>query len=152
MPLYSTSSSVVMITGVADSVEEFPCRLLIGKERHKQGVFNLFGFNSSPLWGVKLRVRGICSPTYAKISRRNLQYPAALLRGFFIVSSSVGNFVSVLLFPLGERAGASALFHASPAGSTDTGIVGVSSWPAVPLIEPRISFSVTIGTSPIFII
>jgi phosphoglucomutase len=29
-------------------------------------------------------VRGICSPAYAKISRRNLQYPAALRRGFFI--------------------------------------------------------------------
>jgi DNA-binding XRE family transcriptional regulator len=31
-------------------------------------------------------VWGICSPTYAKISRRNLQYPGALLRGFFIFS------------------------------------------------------------------
>jgi MoaA/NifB/PqqE/SkfB family radical SAM enzyme len=29
-------------------------------------------------------VWGICSPTQAKISRRNLQYPAALRRGFFI--------------------------------------------------------------------
>jgi chromosome segregation ATPase len=29
-------------------------------------------------------VRGICSPAYANISRRNLQYPAALPRGFFI--------------------------------------------------------------------
>ena len=31
-----------------------------------------------------LGVWGICSPTNAKISRRNLQYPAALRRGFFI--------------------------------------------------------------------
>jgi hypothetical protein len=49
--------------------------------------FNLYGFNSPPLWGVKLGVRGICSPAYAKISRRNLQYPAALPRGFFIIMS-----------------------------------------------------------------
>jgi hypothetical protein len=48
-------------------------------------LFNLWGFNSPPLWGVKLGVRGICSPVYAKISKRNLQYPAALPRGFFIV-------------------------------------------------------------------
>jgi hypothetical protein len=27
------------------------------------------GFNTPPLWGVKLGVRGICSPAYAKISR-----------------------------------------------------------------------------------
>jgi hypothetical protein len=26
-------------------------------------------FNTPPLWGVKLGVRGICSPVYAKISR-----------------------------------------------------------------------------------
>jgi hypothetical protein len=41
--------------------------------------------NTSPLWGVKLGVRGICSPAYSKISWRNLQYPAALRRGFFIL-------------------------------------------------------------------
>ncbi|MDR1307875.1 MAG: hypothetical protein LBK74_09925, partial [Treponema sp.] len=39
--------------------------------------FNLSRVNSPPLWGVKLGVRGICSPAYAKISRKNLQYPAA---------------------------------------------------------------------------
>jgi hypothetical protein len=46
--------------------------------------FNLWGYNSPPLCGVKLGVRGIWSPAYARISRRNLQYPAALPRGFFI--------------------------------------------------------------------
>jgi hypothetical protein len=51
-------------------------------------VKNLFisksGFNTPPLWGVNLGVRGICSPAYANISRRNPQCPAALRRGFFI--------------------------------------------------------------------
>jgi hypothetical protein len=47
-------------------------------------LVNLWGFNSPPLWGVRLGVWGICSPTYTKISRINLQYPAALPRGFFI--------------------------------------------------------------------
>jgi hypothetical protein len=36
-------------------------------------------------------VRGICSPAYANISRRNLQYPAALPRGFFIVDEKTRN-------------------------------------------------------------
>jgi hypothetical protein len=49
------------------------------------GVLIFFGFNSPPLGGVNLGVRGICSPAYAKISRRNLQYPAALPWGFFIL-------------------------------------------------------------------
>jgi hypothetical protein len=43
------------------------------------------GLIPRPLGRFKLGVWGICSPTYAKISRRNLQYPAALPRGFFIM-------------------------------------------------------------------
>jgi hypothetical protein len=57
------------------------------KNKH---MFNLSRVNSPPLWGVKLGVRGICSPTYSKISRWNLQYPAALPRGFFIRFPTVG--------------------------------------------------------------
>jgi hypothetical protein len=39
-----------------------------------------------PLGRLLLGVRGICSPAYASISRRNLQYPAALPWGFFILA------------------------------------------------------------------
>jgi serine/threonine-protein kinase len=42
------------------------------------------GLIPRPLGRLKLGGRGICSLAYAKISRRNLQYPAALRRGFFI--------------------------------------------------------------------
>ncbi|GHV26386.1 hypothetical protein AGMMS4952_06320 [Spirochaetia bacterium] len=34
-------------------------------------------FNTAPLGAVKLGVWGICSPTYSKISRRNLRYRRA---------------------------------------------------------------------------
>ena len=51
---------------------------------------NKKGVNTPPLWGVKLGVRGICSPAYAKISMRNLKYPAALRRGILFRKGDAG--------------------------------------------------------------
>ena len=45
---------------------------------------SLLRFNTAPLGRFILGVRGICSPVYAKLSKMNLQYPAALRQGFFI--------------------------------------------------------------------
>jgi hypothetical protein len=46
---------------------------------------------------LKLGVRGICSPAYAKISKRNLQYPSALRRGFFIaVVALFGSIIPIM--------------------------------------------------------
>jgi len=43
------------------------------------------GLIPRPLGRFILGVRGICSPAYASLSKMNLQYPAALRRGFFII-------------------------------------------------------------------
>ncbi|MDR0706253.1 MAG: cache domain-containing protein, partial [Treponema sp.] len=44
---------------------------------NSEGLFiSIGGLIPRPLGRLELGVRGICSPAYAKISRRNLQYPA----------------------------------------------------------------------------
>jgi hypothetical protein len=58
--------------------------LLTAKLKVRPELLKFRRFNTPQFCCGKLGVWGICSPTYAKISKRNLKYPGALLRGFFI--------------------------------------------------------------------
>ena len=54
-----------------------PCHIY----SYRRGLIS-WGLIPRPLGRLVLGVRGICSPVYANISRRNLQYPVACRGGF----------------------------------------------------------------------
>ncbi|GHV57535.1 hypothetical protein AGMMS49579_23540 [Spirochaetia bacterium] len=83
--LQRDSKNIIWNVGLSETREKEIENIIETINRLAIPFFNLLGFNSPPFRAIQLGVWGICSPTYVKISTRNLQIPRPLGRGGSLV-------------------------------------------------------------------